>query len=787
MKPFRPAPLTFALLAFSTLAAPSFAASPATPAIPRAVTTPFKAKVVIDTEPSLRTMHPRRIGGTNLALWNDKIHFTDPLLRQWVSELGTGLIRLPGGSWSNAYYWNGHGVRNTKGDVDSSRVGPDGYPAVDYSDYAPGFMVDAKTLKPGSGFHGNVDVKTLHDYIKATPGAVALPSLNAGTARPLEAAEWAKWAKAQGYTSAYWHVGNELGGSWEPGTFLPDGSTITPEIFVSRFNAIADAVHAVDPTAKLGAFAYAEDTLKHSGDRVAFASIHAYPGTTTLTFQQNLARVSQTVANEVNQVKGWIEKYQPDRKAEIEIGYTEWNLSGGLNSSDLYSGLWTSMMLGEFARNGVDFATKWDTFTHVRGMEHGHGLIWTDGNKFTRKAAYYALQLWNHYTGDKVLQPVVAGEDTIYSYASRDSDAVYIMLVNPSYDRVAQLELELPGYLAGARGEHVSLTAREYHWNYHTHVPEWSQPPRVRAIDTGDTFSVTVAPFSVSFVRVPTVGAPDESQFMQAQAPAAEDKATPRLRFMLPPEVFVGDHIAAYLHAEDSATGQPYASPLPDAALSAEGSVTLDRSAVRLAETLGRFEFVATSTEPVTLRATVNGVETTARIEPRSSEPRPLLIWDFQSHSPSDKKLFESRYKLTADLNQRANKEVARIDFALDSFPSGDTEHQTLFRINSLPERAALNRANVRGVFFDIKTLGLVTEDPRASVSVVMQSPANWWMVLGSVPLAGNQDWKRHEVTFTRRDYIDAIASGYNIWFVLNTNKPLRGSILLDRIGFMVR
>jgi hypothetical protein len=90
-------------------------------------------------------------------------------------------------------------------------------------------------------------------------------------------------------------------------------------------------------------------------------------------------------------------------------------------------------------------------------------------------------------------------------------------------------------------------------------------------------------------------------------------------------------------------------------------------------------------------------------------------------------------------------------------------------------------------VFFDIKTLGLATEDPNASVSVVMQSPANWWMVLGTVPLAGNTDWKRHQVTFSRQDYVDAIASGYNIWFVLNTDKPLVGTILLDRIGFMAR
>ncbi len=784
MKLSSPTSFALALLLSGTFAASFAAAANLLPAD----TTPFSAKVVIDTEAIAGTLNPRMLGGTNLALWNEERHFQDPLLRQWVTDLGTGLIRLPGGSWSNAYYWNGNGVRNAKGDINVEAMGPDGYPAVDYSGYKPGFMVDSRSRKPHQGFHGNVDIKTLHDYIKATPGAVALPSLNAGTGRGVDAAEWARWAAQNGYDSAYWHVGNELGGSWEPGTFLADGSTITPEIFVERFNAIADAVHAVDPKAKLGAFAFAEDTLKHSGDRVAFASIHTYPGSTTLSSQENLARVPGNVAREVNQVKDWIAKYQPARRDQIEIGYTEWNLSGGMNASDLFSGLWTSLMLGEFARNGVDFATKWDTFTHVRGMADGHGLIWTDGDSYTRKAAYYALQLWNHYSGDQLLQPVVTGDDTLYSYATRDTDALYIMLVNPGYDRVANVEIELPGFLAGSLGEQITLSHREYFWNNKTHLPEWSQPPRATPVGVGDAFSVTVAPFSVSYVRVPTIGAPEESKFMQAQPPAvAPSGPAPRLRFILPPEIFAGDRVIAYLHAEDPATGQPFAGPLPDAKLRTDGSLTFDRENVRLAETLGRFEFIASSTDPVTLRASVNGVEATARIEPKSSQPRPQLIWDFQGQTPTDKVLFESRYTLTADLNQRANKEVARIDLAPDSIVPGDKEHQMLFRINRLPERASLNRANIRGVFFDLKTLGLATEDPNATVSVVMQSPANWWMVLGTVPLAGNQDWKRHEVTFTREDYINAISSSYNIWFVLNTDKPLSGTILLDRIGLLVR
>jgi hypothetical protein len=60
-------------------------------------------------------------------------------------------------------------------------------------------------------------------------------------------------------------------------------------------------------------------------------------------------------------------------------------------------------------------------------------------------------------------------------------------------------------------------------------------------------------------------------------------------------------------------------------------------------------------------------------------------------------------------------------------------------------------------------------------------------MDLGRVPLAGNTEWKRHEVLFDRQSFVDAIGSAYNIWFVINSRKPVSGTILLDRIGLMVR
>jgi hypothetical protein len=90
-------------------------------------------------------------------------------------------------------------------------------------------------------------------------------------------------------------------------------------------------------------------------------------------------------------VKKWIRQYQPTREKQIEIAYTEWNLAGGVDNSRMFSGLWSSIFLGEIALNGVDIANQWDCFTD---------LFFGPDDAYARKSEYYALWLWNNYMGE---------------------------------------------------------------------------------------------------------------------------------------------------------------------------------------------------------------------------------------------------------------------------------------------------------------------------------------------------------------------------------------------------
>ena len=254
----------------------------------------------------------------------------------------------------------------------------------------------------------------------------------------------------------------------------------------SATRAIGSAIRKEQPDAKIGACAFHVPLIRDGGDLVDFVAIHAYPGSTTVSSQENLARAPEVVTNEVNKVRKLIDKYQPARKDRIEVGFTEWNLSGGLNSADLFSGLWTSSFLSAFAKNGVTFATHWDIFTHEKGMKDGHGLIFTNGKTYTRKAGYYALWLWNNFTGPDVLATTINGETNgVQTLATRDADAVYLMLLNPDYDKPARVTIKLddftpPRAARSSRSPAASISGtptRTTPTGAHLHARTLSQPP----------------------------------------------------------------------------------------------------------------------------------------------------------------------------------------------------------------------------------------------------------------------------------------------------------------------
>ena len=109
-----------------------------------------------------------------------------------------------------------------------------------------------------------------------------------------------------------------------------------------------------------------------------------------------------------------------------------------------------------------------------------------------------------------------------------------------------------------------------------------------------------------------------------------------------------------------------------------------------------------------------------------------------------------------------------------------------LIRFSSIRDR--VNREGIRGVIFDLKGSGnLQSDDPNAHVQVIVQSEADWWMDLGHIPLKTIGDWKTIELMMTQEKHTKAAYQTVNIWLVLRSKSPVKGSVFIDKAGFLVR
>ena len=513
------------------------------------------ATLSIRADRVIRKLDRRRLLGTNLGVFHPARDLANADVQRYLRELKPAFLRIPGGSWSDEYYWNGNGVR-TGDHVDVSRR-KDGIYDVDFSGYAPGFRIQGADRRPiDDEFHGDVDVRALHEIVKKQ-GAEAIVTVNAGTGTAELAAEWVRWANlVQGYNVRYWEIGNELEGSWELGHYLPDGSPMTGAVYARRFVEFATAMKAVDPTIKVGGptaasekGGFMEDLLRLAGDHVDFVSFHTYPVEKHLDSEQGIFEQAFSLSGAMERFRGLIAKYQPDRKDEIEIAITEWNskVVEDRDTADLINGLWTCVFVGEMFRSGVSFATQWDLLTVTE--TGGHGLFHFEQFNFDQpgvsqeeldrlynafnppgfaKSQFWGMYLWSKCMGDQLVASSLEGNDHAYAMVTRADDRLSVMVVNVSRDEAARIRINAPGMQWGEKGRATTLSQREYTWNPMTHEPLWSHKPVSRVLPVEKDLELTVPPFSVRVFELPlrdTALEPEDRGQPRAQAP---------LRLLLP-------------------------------------------------------------------------------------------------------------------------------------------------------------------------------------------------------------------------------------------------------------
>jgi hypothetical protein len=472
-----------------------------------ASTSPAHATIEVDRSRVLRKFDKRLLLGSNIAIWHQAKTFEDPKVSEAFVDAGIGLLRMPGGSAADQYFWNGNGVRQGN-DVERSKYNGTSHRwAIDYSSFKPGFNgfwgfpKDPKTAELPS-FHGNVDVQQQLDFITRAKSQ-ALITVNAGTGTAKDAAEWVRWAnKKMSYQVRYWEIGNELGGGWESGTLRPDGKTMDGAIYGGIYSEFARAMKAVDSSIWVGSQGgvdFIRGALARKEAPMDFVTFHDYYNADGPSIEARFKTLDR-IQGQIADVKRAIEELRP--KSDIKIGMTEYNckLFEDEETSDVLSGLWTIAAVGEMLYGGLDFATQWDTFTQKRQQGGGHGFMLEDGA--VPKAEYWSFYLLSRYLGDSLLA-VKDSAPELRTYASKDeSGNLYLVVVNTDPAKAVLGEISLGDVPVASVAEGMRFSYHEYSWDPQAFTPLYNGGPSRFQVRVASKFEHEFPAFSATALRI---------------------------------------------------------------------------------------------------------------------------------------------------------------------------------------------------------------------------------------------------------------------------------------------
>jgi hypothetical protein len=416
-----------------------------------ALTATADAIVTINTGDVITKIAPTFFGN-NTNTWIGQVG-TDALFTSQLNTFAPRIIRAPGGSLSDVYFFNG----------------PKDVPPAD----APDTLLDGSGVKYKIfywyGKNTESWTQSVDNYytLLQTTNSKGLITVNYGYARygrglrPAEAAAHlaADWVRYDNGRTKYWEVGNESAGSWEAGyridvTKNKDGQPefISGNLYGQHFKIFADSMrkaaleigstiyigaqliqtgstsNTIDATWNSGYFAQA-------GNKADYYVIHDY--FTPYNQNTNAANILSTAFTTTQTDMNWMKTTTTAAGVAMKpIAMTEWNLfaNGSKQNVSHIAGVHAVLTLGEFIKNKYGAALRWDL---ANGWDNGndHGLF-SNGDepsvaKWNPRPAFYHMYYFQQNTGDRLLSSSVAGVSEITAIAtSFSSGQKGVVLVN---------------------------------------------------------------------------------------------------------------------------------------------------------------------------------------------------------------------------------------------------------------------------------------------------------------------------------------------------------------------
>lgn len=425
-------------------------------AVTQTVTVSVQSSVTVNpSNPGIAVTN--QILGMNMAMWYDFTVNTSTIVNAFQGA-GIVALRWPGGSSSDDYHWNGGAANPANGTAPtaSSCNGTYFAPNTNYLNFI-------HNLEPGF----NIALTANYGSNEACTGG----------GDPNEAANWIKYAYANGGAVSHITVGNEEYGSWEDDLHAVKHDPTTYANAVKGSTGYYDLIKAANAGTLVGVLVDANCTtangctngwdstvLSSDAGYYDFVEYHYYPqnpgGENDAFLIQQAAPIFTT---NINTIKS---ELTTAGKAGTpiyvgEIGSVSSN--PGKQSWSITQGLYAAQILGEMMNDGVARATWWIGFGNCNGNQgndssslygwqnFGAYNIFSDGPGDTAypnnspcgyggngntlgvmSPTAIAFQLFSNVAvdGESVLTPAVTGDTTnVRAYAATHSGGTQTALV----------------------------------------------------------------------------------------------------------------------------------------------------------------------------------------------------------------------------------------------------------------------------------------------------------------------------------------------------------------------
>ncbi|AFN74880.1 alpha-L-arabinofuranosidase-like protein [Melioribacter roseus P3M-2] len=388
------------------------------------------------------------IFGNALAVWigNDPIY--DNVFVNQVKKLAPTLIRYPGGSWSDIFFWNGiaKNVPPTVWDGTQNK----------WVEFTPQL---GKNSWP----------TTIDNYyrLREEVSTQGLITINYGYARygtgddPVaEAAHLAAdWVRYDAGRTKFWEIGNENGGPWEAGWKIDtalnkDGQPeiISGELYGKHFKIFVDSMKAA--AAEIGTEIYIGGQILHfdgtnswnpvdrtwnagffkeGAEAADFYVIHNYFGQT-----KNAKSLLDVASSEVKKNIEFILKDIPAKNAPFKpVALTEYNMNsaGGepdLPKTSIINGMQSVILFNELIKYNFGMSARW-----LLANWESDGMFYRGNNKsiqaWNPRPDFYYIYFLKKFVGDHSIKNEVKGNSQVLAYSSSfGSGHIGVVIVNKS-------------------------------------------------------------------------------------------------------------------------------------------------------------------------------------------------------------------------------------------------------------------------------------------------------------------------------------------------------------------